>query len=425
MLESAKAYSNNPWIIILRATVAAQWEKYKANPEGYFDSNELFRLDTMVGGNGLNDPILVKTLADDSADAIAWLDSIGAEMHNVSSFGGASVKRIHRPVDENNKVVSVGTYIVPILQQNLESRGIQLLLNTKAEDFLFDGQGNLIGVKAVTSDGDYVTVYAKAFVLATGGFGANMDMVVSYKPELAGFLSTNASGIQGEGILMAVKAGAATVDMEQIQIHPTVHKETGGLITEGLRGDGAILVNMNGERFYDEVSTRDKVSAAEIAQPGMVAWLVVDGKMYDASTVIQGYVKKGMTVSGNTYEELAAAMGVPADTFAKTMKTWNGYVEAKNDPDFGRTSFAKPLDQAPYYAVLVTPGIHHTMGGVKINERTEVISTSGNIINGLFAAGEVTGGVHGGNRLGGNAVADFVVFGRIAGKQAAEFAKNK
>jgi fumarate reductase flavoprotein subunit len=147
--------------------------------------------------------------------------------------------------------------------------------------------------------------------------------------------------------------------------------------------------------------------------------------MADASTVIQGYIKKGLTVTGNSYAELAAAMGVPAAEFEKTMKTWNGYVEAKNDPDFGRTSFAKPLDQAPYYAIRVTPGIHHTMGGVKINEKTQVINTNGNVISGLFAAGEVTGGVHGNNRLGGNAVADFVVFGRIAGQQAAALAKTK
>ena len=422
MLVSAKAYASNPEVASLLKTVTEQWEAYKKNPEGYFDSTELFRLDTMVGGLALNNPKLVKTLADDSADAITWLESIGAPMPSVSSFGGASVKRIHRPLNAEGKVVSVGTYVVPILQKNLESRGIELLLSTKAEELLFDKNGKLTGVKAKAADGSTVTVYADAVVLATGGFGANMDMVVSYKPELAGFLSTNASGIQGEGIAMAVKAGAATVDMEQIQIHPTVHAATGGLITEGLRGDGAILVNRNGERFYDEVSTRDKVSAAEIAQPGMTAWLIVDGRMTNASSVIQGYINKGMTVTGNTYEELAKAMGVPEDTFAATMKKWNGYVASKNDPDFGRTSFANPLDQAPYYGILVTPGVHHTMGGVVINEKTEVLNEKGEVIPGLYAAGEVTGGVHGGNRLGGNAVADFVVFGRIAGKNAAAYA---
>ena len=128
-------------------------------------------------------------------------------------------------------------------------------------------------------------------------------------------------------------------------------------------------------------------------------------------------------LQGDTYEALADALAIPADTFKATMETWNGYVGEKNDPDFGRTSFAAPLDTAPFYAVKVTAGIHHTMGGLVINEKTQVLTADGTVIPGLFAAGEVTGGVHGANRLGGNAVADFTVFGRIAGEQAAEYAK--
>ncbi|MBQ3305368.1 MAG: flavocytochrome c, partial [Clostridia bacterium] len=285
-----------------------------------------------------------------------------------------------------------------------------------------DENGSCIGALAMGKTGNTITVAADAVVLTTGGFGANLDMVEAYKPELKGFMTTNAAGIQGLGILMAADLGAATVDMDQIQIHPTVQADTASLITEGLRGDGAILVNKNGERFIDEVGTRDVVSAAEIAQPDSFSWLVVDQKMVDASSVIQGYINRDLMLSGDTYEALAEALGIPADTFAATMNTWNGYVAEKNDPDFGRTSFANPLDTAPFYAVKVTAGIHHTMGGLKIDPETHVIDESGKIIPGLFAAGEVTGGVHGGNRLGGNAVADFVVFGRIAGAQAAAYA---
>ena len=261
-----------------------------------------------------------------------------------------------------------------------------------------------------------------AVVLTTGGFGANLDMVVKYKPELKGFMTTNAAGIQGQGIEMAEAIGAATVDMDQIQIHPTVEANTAALITEGLRGDGAVLINAEGKRFIDEVGTRDVVSAAEIAQTGSYSWLVVDQAMTDNSSVIQGYIKKGYTVTGATYEELAKAMGVDEAALAETMNNWNGYVEAKNDPDFGRTSFANPLNTAPYYAIKVTAGVHHTMGGLKINPNTEVLNENGEVIPGLFAAGEVTGGVHGANRLGGNAVADFTVFGRIAGAAASNYA---
>ena len=419
---AAEKYADNETITALAKTVSEQWAAYQANPTGYFDSVELMELDTMIGGKGINDPELVETLCANSADAIDWLDEHGITLHNVSSFGGASVKRIHRPVNAEGKTVSVGSYMIPLLQENCEKAGVQILLNTTATEILTDANGAAAGIKATGASGETVTVNAKAVVLASGGFGANLDMVVKYKPELKGFMTTNAAGIQGQGIEMAEAIGAATVDMDQIQIHPTVEANTAALITEGLRGDGAVLINAEGKRFIDEVGTRDVVSAAEIAQTGSYSWLVVDQAMVDASSVIQGYIKKGYTVTGATYEELGKAMGVDAAAFAETMEKWNGYVEAKNDPDFGRTSFANPLNTAPYYAVKVTAGVHHTMGGLKINANTEVLNEKGEVIPGLFAAGEVTGGVHGANRLGGNAVADFTVFGRIAGAAASDYA---
>ena len=419
---AAEKYADNETITALAKTVSEQWAAYQANHTGYFDSVELMELDTMIGGKGINDPELVETLCANSADAIDWLDEHGITLHNVSSFGGASVKRIHRPVNAEGKTVSVGSYMIPLLEENCKKAGVQILLNTTANEILTDANGAAVGVKATGSTGETVTVNAKAVVLTTGGFGANLDMVVKYKPELKGFMTTNAAGIQGQGIEMAEAIGAATVDMDQIQIHPTVEANTAALITEGLRGDGAVLINAEGKRFIDEVGTRDVVSAAEIAQTGSYSWLVVDQAMADASSVIQGYIKKGYTVTGSTYEELGKAMGVDAAAFAETMEKWNGYVEAKNDPDFGRTSFANPLNTAPYYAVKVTAGVHHTMGGLKINANTEVLNEKGEVIPGLFAAGEVTGGVHGANRLGGNAVADFTVFGRIAGAAASDYA---
>ena len=419
---AAEKYADNETITALAKTVSEQWAAYQANPTGYFDSVELMELDTMIGGKGINDPELVETLCANSADAIDWLDEHGITLHNVSSFGGASVKRIHRPVNAEGKTVSVGSYMIPLLQENCEKAGVKMMLDTTATEILTDANGAAVGVKATGASGETVTVNAKAVVLASGGFGANLDMVVKYKPELKGFMTTNAPGIQGQGIEMAQAIGAATVDMDQIQIHPTVEANTAALITEGLRGDGAILINEEGQRFIDEVGTRDVVSAAEIAQTGSYSWLVVDQAMVDASSVIQGYIKKGYTVTGATYEELGKAMGVDAAAFAETMDKWNGYVEAKNDPDFGRTSFANPLNTAPYYAVKVTAGVHHTMGGLKINANTEVLNEKGEVIPGLFAAGEVTGGVHGANRLGGNAVADFTVFGRIAGAAASDYA---
>ena len=419
---AASEWAGNEAITALANTVAEQWAAYQANPEGYFDSVELMELDTLIGGHGINDPALVEALCSNSADAIDWLAEQGIELTSVSSFGGASVKRIHRPVDSEGKTISVGSYMIPLLQAKCEELGVEFIMNTTANEILTDANGAAVGIAATDKNGAAVTVNAKAVILATGGFGANLDMVVEYKPDLAGFMTTNAPGAQGQGIDMAVAIGAGTVDMDQIQIHPTVEANTAALITEGLRGDGAILVNAEGNRFTDEVGTRDVVSAAEIAQTGSYSWLVIDQAMADASSVIQGYIKNGYTVTGETYEELAEAMGVDAAAFAATMDKWNAAVAAGVDEEFGRTSFANPLDTAPYYAIKVTAGIHHTMGGLTINPQTQVLAGDGTVIDGLYAAGEVTGGVHGGNRLGGNAVADFTVFGRIAGEQAAAYA---
>lgn len=422
LASAAKNYAENETITKLADEVKVQWESYQANAEGYFDTVELMQLDTMVGGKGLNDPELVKVLAEQSAAGIDWLRNYNINLDNVGAFGGASVKRIHRPVNAEGKTVSVGAYMIPLLETACNnSENITILLETTANEIIMvDGAAK--GIVATGKTGNTVTINAGAVILASGGFGANLDMVASYQPSLKGFMTTNAAGIQGQGIQMAQAVGADVVDMDQIQIHPTVQFDTSALITEGLRGDGAILVNAEGKRFIDEVGTRDVVSAAEIAQPGSYSWLVVDQAMLDKSSVIAGYVTKGFTFQGNTYEELAAAIGVDAAAFAETMNTWNTYVAAKNDPDFGRVSFANPLDTAPYYAIKVTAGVHHTMGGVKINTSTEVLTAEGVAIPGLYAAGEITGGVHGANRLGGNAVSDFVVFGRIAGEQAAKLA---
>ena len=420
-LAGIGAYADNETIVKLADEVKVQWAAYQQNPEGYFDSVELMQLDTMIGGKGINNPELVKVLAENSAEGVEWLRNYNINLENTGAFGGASVNRIHWPKVDGKKT-NVGSYMIPLLEDACEANeNITILFETTANEIIMvDGAAK--GVKATGKTGNTVTVNADAVVIAAGGFGANLDMVASYKPELKGFMTTNAAGLQGQGIAMAQAVGAAVVDMEQIQIHPTVQADTAALITEGLRGDGAILVNAEGKRFIDEVGTRDVVSAAEIAQTGSYSWLIVDQRMLDASSTIAGYVKKGFVFSGETYEALAEKIGVPAEAFAETMNAWNACVAAKEDKEFGRVSFANPLDTAPYYAIKVTAGIHHTMGGVAINTETQVLTAEGTVIPGLFAAGEVTGGVHGANRLGGNAVSDFVVFGRIAGENAAELA---
>jgi fumarate reductase flavoprotein subunit len=252
-----------------------------------------------------------------------------------------------------------------------------------------------------------------------------MDRIVEYRPDLKGYISTNVPTASGDAIDFLSEIGADFVDMEQIQLHPTVIPSDGALVGEALRGDGAILVNREGVRFTNETGTRDAVSAAEVSQTGGNVWLIANQEMYEGSAVIKKLDKGGYLVTGDTLEDLAKVMNFDASAtsaFVETVNKWSSYVSEGVDKDFER-EIGTPvtnLSSGPYYAVNVGPGIHHCMGGVKINTDAQVISTDGNPIPGLYAAGEVTGGVHGGNRLGGNAIADIVVFGRIAGENASK-----
>lgn len=400
----------------LAETVEKEFAEYQNDPKGYFDSVNLFMLDTIVGGKNLNNHELVKQLAENSAPAIEWLKGYGMELTNVGAFGGASVMRIHRPM-KDGKTVAVGAYLIPKMNEILKEKNINVLFDTPATELIVE-DGKVVGAKS----NDKV-FKAKSVIIATGGFGANLEKVAEVKPELKGFVTTNSPTITGDGIWMAQKIGADVVDLDQIQIHPTVEQKTAALITEGVRGDGAILVNQDGKRFTDEVGTRDVVSAAEVAQPGGYAYLIFDQNMADKSGPIQGYIKRGFTKQGDTYEALAKELGIDEATFKATMEGWNACVKAGKDEEFGRTAFTEELATAPFYAIKLSPGVHHTMGGIKINKDTEVLDTNGNVIKNLYAAGEVTGGIHGANRLGGNAVADIIIYGRIAGQKAAENAK--
>ncbi len=393
-------------------------ETHYQKEQGIEDSVELFAQDTMKGGHDINDPALVQTLAENSADAIDWLDSIGANLPKISFSGGASTNRIHAPADGS----AVGNYLVDKFSALLEELGVEIMLNTKATELIMQ-DGKISGVLAEGPDADY-TINCKAVILATGGFGANEEMYTQYRPDLKGTVTTNAPGATGDGIVMAQALGAALVDIEQIQLHPTVEQTTSMLITESVRGDGAILVNQSGERFVNELLTRDAVSAAELEQEGCYAYIIFDQHLRENLKAIEKYVTNGLTVQGDTIEELAGKLDINPETLKNTLDTWNQAVKDQSDALFGRTTgMDNDLTTPPYYAIKVAPGIHHTMGGVKIDTQAQVISTEGAPIPGLFAAGEVTGGVHGGNRLGGNAVADIVIFGRIAALSVIDYLK--
>lgn len=397
----------------------AAYTKYQ-KADGIEDSIELFIEDTMKGGKNLNDPALVQVLTEESADAVDWVNEIGGDLSVVGMFGGASVKRIHRPSDTS----AVGPMLVTTLNEELEALGIPVFLQTKAEHILVDENGAVYGVEATDRNGNTMGIKCKAVVLATGGFGANSELVVKYQPGLAGFCTTNHSGATGDGIVMAEELGAGLTDIEQIQTHPTVNPETTDMYTEGVRGNGAILVNMEGKRFVNELETRDVVSAAILEQTGGQCYMIFDQAVRESLSAIEKYISQGIVTEASTPEELGAAIGIDGTALAETLLQYGELQAAGSDTEFGREDMAQPLNQPKYYAALCAPAVHHTMGGVKINPATEVLKADGTVIPGLFAAGEVVGGVHGANRLGGNAVTDIVVFGRAAGSAAGAYVKE-
>ncbi len=384
--------------------------------KGLEDSPELFYQDTMKGGHNLNNPELVKTLTENSADVIEWLESIGADLSKVSRSGGQSVDRIHTTKDGS----AIGGHLMNVFEDNINELGIDVRLNTKAIEILSE-ENKATGIKVETEDGQQYNINAKAVIIASGGFGASQEKVVEYKPELEGFGTTNHPGATGDILDMIGSLDIALVDMEQIQTHPTVVPVKNKMITEGVRGEGAILVNREGKRFINELETRDVVSKAILAQDGNTAFEIFDTGVYDRLAAIKKYKKAGLLIEAASIEELAEQIGINDEELQKTIDVYNGYFKAQEDKEFDRRVLAGELKEGPFYAVEVAPAIHHTMGGIKINTNAEVINNSGNIVEGLFAAGEATGGVHGGNRLGGNAVADITIFGRIAGKSATDF----
>ena len=301
--------------------------------------------------------------------------------------------------------------------------GAEIRYSNKVLD-ITEKDGRAAGVKVSAGSSEY-TISAKAVIIATGGFGANPQMVVSYKPELEGFGTTNHKGATGDAFGWIKKFNAGLTQMEEIQTHPTVVPGNGTMITEAVRGNGAILVNRDGKRFCTEMATRDVMSKAILEQKGKTAFLVFDQDVRESLKAIETYIKNGLITQGETAKELAEKLEIPSDEFEKTMADYVQIQKSGNDP-FGRKSseMPRPLTKAPFYAVEVGPAVHHTMGGITINTKAQVLNADKNPVPGLYAAGEVTGGIHGANRLGGNAVADICIYGKIAADTALEEIKK-
>ena len=389
---------------------------------GIEDSKQLFYDDIMSGGKYENIPSLVENLVEHAPVTISWLTGLGVDLTDVGLMGGSSVKRTHRPKGGT----AIGPHLMKVLKEATSNKNIEIRTSNKVTGLLTAVDGSVTGVKVENANGTAYTLAAKAVIIATGGFGANLDMVTSLQPSLKGFATLNHPGATGDAFGWVTAIGGATIQMANIQIHPTAEATNHILITEAVRGNGAILVNHESKRFCNEMDTRDVVSAAILAQTQGEAILIFDQGVRKSLASIETYANQHLLKEGATVAELAQAIGVPAADLETTLNRYNAYQKEGVDKDFGRsaTGMTASLVTAPYYAVRVTPAIHHTMGGLSVNTDTQVLRADGTPIPGLYAAGEVTGGLHGANRLGGNGVADIVVNGRLAGINAGRAASK-
>ncbi len=393
--------------------VAGSKEQVEAN-KGNVSVQEFIDY-TIEGGHGINNKELVTYMVENSAPIVDWLREQGFDVQIGETYGG---------YDINGEYTPAANMILGFIDK-IEEKGGEILYDTKATSIIMS-DGKATGIEAERGDGSKVTVNAKAVILASGGFGGDMDLVTEYRPDYEGYVTDNNPGITGDGIKMAEAVGAATVDMDQIQAHPTIIQSTSTMVTEGARKQGGILLNINGERFVNECTFRDVVSAAILEQPEKTVFILFNQDIVDNNSNIAGYYKIGAITKCDDAQAIADYIGhdVTADTVQATLDKWAQAVADQNDPDFGSEfTWIRDLSTGPWYIAQVAPGIHHTMGGVEINANAEVIGTDGNVIPGLFAAGEVTGGIHGGNRIGGNAILDILVFGKTAADTASEYLK--
>ena len=394
--------------------------------EGIEDSVDIFIEDMLKGGDNVGNPELVRVVAENALDGAEWLrDVVGVTWEeDLMFFGGHSIKRSLIPLEASGKE------IITKQLAKAESLDIPILLNTRATSLIVDSEGKVIGVNAESDDTNYTFNTNKSVIIASGGFGSNLEMRVKYNPEIdETILSTNSTGSTGDGITMVEEIGGDLVGMEHIQTYPVCDPIEGTLLYFGdsrLYGH-AILVNKEGKRFVEELERRDVISMAIKDQTGHVAYQLIDQRGFEESKLEANHkdemdylLENELLVKADSLEEVANFYEIDVAELQETVNRYNEYVEVGKDEEFNKRLMTNKIEEGPYYLMKAAPAVHHTMGGIKINTQAQVLDKDNNIIEGLYAAGEVTGGIHGTNRLGSDAIADITVFGRIAGKNAAK-----
>ena len=418
----------------MQAPVREQWDEYKASGRtDLFDTKEWYALQTWINGDMVADPELVKVLTYNAFEGLEWLEDLGMEFYGEISQGAGSLwQRTH------TSKMAMGTGMISTYATALVDLADKITLcnEATATDLVVE-DGRVVGVVATDNhNGTPFTVSCTdGAVISTGGFSANAKMVQDNNdtgkwPDLSNTSTTNRfSCSQGDGITMASAAGCSLTDMDQIQLLYLGNVVNGQITKYPPRNangtDQLIFINKNGERFVQEDGRRDKICLGVLDQPEQYFYLLEsgDGSLYadihdpawrSADGFTFDYLSdNGYIVWDETLDGLAAKLDMDPATLQATVDAFNEAVETGSD-EFGRTLFSCKLENGPWVATPRQVCIHHTMGGLTIDTAGHVMSADGDKIDGLYAAGEVTGGIHGGNRLGGNAVVDTVVFGKLA-----------
>lgn len=424
LLEKMPSVGGNTLISGGEMNAANTWVQEKL---GIKDSVDLFAEDTLKGGDNVGDPEMVRVLAENATAAAEWLKNdikVNFLEDNLFQFGGHSVKRALIPEGHT------GAELITKLKTKLDEMKIDLKTNTKADKLLTDDSGKVVSVEATGANGNKITFHAnKGVVIASGGFGSNIEMRKQYNPEYdEKYMTTDAPGSTGDGIVMAQDIGAALTNMESIQTYPVCDPVTGVIsLVADSRFDGAILVNQSGKRFVEELERRDVISKGILAQEGGYAYQLWNQEIGDISKTVEVHkdeydalVKEGVLYKADTLKEAAEFFKIDPKALQETIERVNKFAKSGNDEDFHHRQGLHDMSKGPYYIQKAVPSVHHTMGGLVINKTTQVLNEKGEPIPGLFAAGEVTGVIHGTNRLGGNAIADAITFGRIAGQEVAK-----
>lgn len=418
VLEKLPIIGGNTLISGAEYAAPQNWLQDKENIK---DSVELFEKDVEKAGGNKE---LIKVLATNALDGAKWLrDDVGVEwMDHLMFFGGHSVKRSLIPKGQSGKE------LINKLSDKCSKLGIDILTETNCYELIFE-DNKVKGVKANIKTGQ-LTVNAKSVILATGGFGANKKMLYENDKEIDDkILSTNQPGSTGDGIIMAQKIGADVVDMDKIQLYPICDVQTGKLLyTADTRlTTGAILVNKQGNRFVEELDTRRKISMAIKEQQDSIAYQIWDEDSMQKSKVLQDHkieydnlIENKKMIKANSIEEIADFFDLDKENLKQTIEKFNKDSENGKDTLFNLRRLGFKIEKASFYCLKAVPAVHHTMGGLKINKEAKVLNTKAQEIDGLFAAGEVTGGIHGNNRLGSVSIADITVFGIIAGTNASK-----